>query len=122
MIWFALAISVGLFVLSLKWSRAVETAGNAMGIARHAMAILSDKTLSDDEKERAARESSGKLLLLGLAIAARLVLALAVPALFLGLLVALHLVALSAVAAALESWTFLVASAIVIGAAMVFMK
>jgi hypothetical protein len=118
MTYLAAAISLALFVWSLRWSRAVEAAGSAVALARSAIATLLDATLSDEEKERAARASSLQLGLRAVAILARFALAAAVPLLFLLLLIAARVLSLGALVGLLESWEFIAASSLVIGAAL----
>lgn len=118
MIYIAAALSLALFIWSLRRCGAVERAGGALGMARSAFATLRDATLSDDDKERAARAFSARLLVQGVAILARLGLALAVPLGFLLLLVAGGLVTVASLAAVLDSWVFLAVSTAAVGAAL----
>lgn len=118
MIYLAAALLLALFCWSLRRSGAVESAGNAVGIARSAFATLRDRALSDDEKERAARAFSARLLAQGVAIFGRLALAAALP---LGLVLLLLLggvVSLAALTGVLESWTFLTLSTAAVAAAL----
>ena len=122
MIYLATAVSLVLFVWSLRWSRAVETAGNAVKFARSAMATLFDATLSDDEKERAARASSRRLAIDAVMILARLAMAIAVPLAFFALLIVVRVISLAPLLIMLESWTFIAASTIAIGAALIWQR
>ena len=122
MIYLATAVSLVLFVWSLRWSRAVETAGNAVTFARSAMATLFDATLSDDEKERAARASSRRLAIDAVMILARLAMAIAVPLAFFTLLIVVRVISLAPLLIMLESWTFIAASTIAIGAALIWQR
>ncbi len=118
MSYLAVAIALGLFIWSFRRSRAAESTGSAVLAAKSAMASLLDPALGDEEKERAARASSGKLLMLSASIAARLVLALAVPTIFLAGLIAAKILNLTSIVNILESWPLIVTSTIVIGAAL----
>ena len=118
MIYLAAAVSLALFVWALRWSRAVETAGAAVTQAKSAVAMLRDRTLSDDEKEKRARASSLRLLVQAAAITARLAGALAIPLAFLALLVALNVLSAGPLVAFLESWTFAIVSCIAVVAAL----
>ena len=118
MIYLAAALSLALFVWSLRRCGAVESAGSAVGMARTAFATLRDATLSDDEKERAARAFSARLLVQGVAVLGRLALALALPLGFLLLLLIGGLVSVAALVALLDSWTFLIVSTAAVGVAL----
>jgi hypothetical protein len=106
MTYFALAVSLALFAWGLRRSRAMETALGAIAVARNTTAALLDARLSDAEKERAARNAAGRLLIQAGAILARFALALTAPLAFLALFVALHLVGAAAVLRTLGSWEF----------------
>lgn len=61
-----MSIAVGiaalvLFVVAFRLARIVPVASAAVGQARGALAVLGDRTKSDDEKERAARAAAGVL-------------------------------------------------------------
>lgn len=118
MIYTAAAVSLALFVWALRRSRAVETAGAAVTQAKSAVAMLRDATLSDGEKERRARASSLQLFAQALAIVARLAGALAIPLVFLLLLMALHLLSVGPLLEFLESWKFAVVSSVAVVAAL----
>ena len=122
MIYFAAAVSLALFVWSLRRSRAVETAGSAVRFAKSAMATLFDATLSDEEKERAARASSRRLAVDAVMILARLAVAIAVPVAFFALLIVARVISAAALVAMLESWVFVAASTIAIGTALIWRR
>jgi len=122
MIYLATAVSLGLFVWSLRRSRAVETAGSAVALAKSATAKLLDGSLSDAEKERAARISAARLLVHSAAIPARLALAAMPPLAFLALLVAMGAVDFASLAQVLESWAFLAVSTPVFLAALLWRR
>ncbi|HEX5454336.1 MAG TPA: hypothetical protein VFX06_11130 [Stellaceae bacterium] len=114
----AAAAAVALFAWGLKRVHAVETAAGAIALARRATAILLDASLSDDEKERAARASSLRLLRDAARLLGSLGLAAAVSLGFLALLVWARLVTVAALADAAESWVFLAAATLVAGIAL----
>jgi hypothetical protein len=118
MTYLAAIVSVVLFGFGLKWTRAAETAGDAIAIARSALATLLDARLSDDEKERAARASSLRLVLASARILGGFALAAGTALAFLVVLVATRVVGLAALVAVAESWTFIAFSAIVVTAAL----
>ena len=120
MVYLAVAVSLGLFARSLKWFRAVETAVTAFPFARSAMAALFDATLSDDDKERAAQAACARLLIHATEIIARFALSAAVPLVLLELLIAARLLSSAPLAQVLESWEFMGASAIVVGATLLW--
>jgi hypothetical protein len=116
MIYFAVAVSLGLFVWGLKRSRVIDASASAIGVARRATAMLLDRTVSDAEKERAARAAATRLLRHAGAILARFALAVVAPLAFLALLIALRLIGVASVLRVLESWEFIAASSCVVAA------
>jgi hypothetical protein len=122
MTYLAIAGALALFVWSLKRSRAVEKTSLAVTTARTAMASLLDPSLSDDEKERAARASSLQLFAHSASIALRLAIALAIPTAFLGALIFVKILRLPALISVLESWPMIAASTIAVGAVLLWKR
>lgn len=110
MTYLALAVSVALFVWSLKKSGAIEVAYTAVGTARQGMGKLLEPGLSDEDKERAARQASIVLFGHSASIILRFAAAFAVPVIFLFVLILTGVLARAPLFATLESWPFLIAS------------
>src|SRR5580692_11307397 len=103
MTWFAVAVALGIFAWSLKRSRAMECAGEAVSAARGTMATLLDPALTDEDKERAARNSSLQMFGHAATITVRLALALIVPVAFLAVLVVARILNATILVNTLES-------------------
>jgi hypothetical protein len=122
MTWIAVAVALGIFAWSLKRSRAMECAGEAVSTARCAMATLLDPALTDDDKERAARNSSLQLFGHAAGITLRLALALLVPVAFLAVLVIARILSATALVNTVESWPMILASTIVVIVALLWKR
>lgn len=122
MTYLAAGLAVVLFALGLKWSRAAQSAGSALALAKRAMTTLLDARLSDDEKERVARAASLRLLSAAARILGGFALAAAAALAFLGLAVASRLVGVAALVAVAESWTFLGFSTVVVSTALLWRR
>ncbi len=122
MTWFAVALALGIFAWSLKRSRAMECAGEAVSTARVAMATLLDPALPDEDKERSARASSAKMFGHAATVTLRLAVALLVPLAFLALLVVARILNAASLITTLESWPMIVASTLVVGIALLWKR
>jgi hypothetical protein len=122
MTWFAVAVALGIFAWSLKRSRAMECAGEAVSAARGAMATLLDPALTDEDKERAARNSSLQMFGHAATITVRLALALIVPVAFLAVLVVARILNATILVNTLESWPMILASTIVVTVALLWKR
>ncbi|MGH6875884.1 MAG: hypothetical protein ACREHV_00745 [Rhizomicrobium sp.] len=118
----AIAAALVLFFWSLKRSRAIERTVLAVTTARMAMASLLDSAVSDEEKERTARASSARLFVHSASIALRVALSLAVPTVFLAVLILARILRLTSLIAVLESWPVIAASFLVVGAALLWKR
>jgi hypothetical protein len=108
----ALVIGLVAFVALLKVLRAAEVGGAAVREVRAAVATLSAATLSDAEKERAARRAAGTLFRSFLAIAGIGAVALAAPAAIVWAGSTAGLYTLDRVAEVALGWPFLLASSV----------
>jgi hypothetical protein len=105
-----LAISV---IALLKVLGVIDRAQGAVETSRESFAVLASATASDDEKERAARASAGRLFSAFLAIAARSIAALAAPTLVLWALDRMGVMSLEGALRATVSWPFLLGLVVV---------
>ncbi|MBI3677588.1 MAG: hypothetical protein HY243_13330 [Proteobacteria bacterium] len=119
MTYLAVALSLVALVIGLKLSRAVEVAKRALVSSREGLAVLSDRSLSDSEKERLARRTSLALFAAGGHAALRLILALVFPAVLLGLAVITKLVEPDALFAVLGSWPVMLAGLLAFALAVI---
>jgi hypothetical protein len=120
--WVAAAVALGIFAWSLKLSRAMESAGEAVSTARGAMAALLDPSLTDEDKERSARTTSLRMFGHAATITLRLGLALLVPVVFLAVLVAARILNATSLINTLESWQMILASTIIVTAALLWKR
>jgi len=114
MTWLAAVLALGIFAWSLKRSRAMECAGEALSTARVAMATLLDPALPDEHKERAARSSSMRMFGHAATITFRLTFALLIPVAFLAALIIARILNATSLIATLESWQMILTSTVVI--------
>jgi len=109
----AIFLVVG-FVVVLKIAGLVEKATRVIDISKHAVAILRDPAMSDDDKESAmqshAKQLAGLFLLLTLGGVAAIFLPLAVIWVF----DRLELLSIDAVLHVALSWPFIIATTVVI--------
>lgn len=120
--WFAAAVALGIFAWSLKRSRAMECAGAAVSTARGAMTTLFDPALTDDDKEKAARATSLQMFGHAATITLRLAFALLVPLAFLAVLVTARILNATSLINTLESWPMILASTVVVTAALLWKR
>lgn len=76
----SLALGVVAFVLLLRMTRAPQIGADALAVVRRTVAAMTDRGLSDDEKERLARRASLRLLRCFLQISLSGLVAAAAPA------------------------------------------
>ena len=100
----------------------VRAGSRAIGLSREGAGILRSAEASEEEKEAAARRLSVTLLLQFGSIIGRTLAALLVPAVLLALLDAAGLVSLEGVVEALESWTVILLSLLLIPLLMVRLR
>ncbi len=113
----ATLLTLGVIVL-LKVFGVIGRARATLDISREAFRVLSDSELSDDEKERTAQSSSGKLFVQLVLITAGAAAALAAPTLGVWALDAAGLVSLDGVVRVASSWPFIVAVVVVVTAGL----
>ena len=118
----ALSAGILVFVGLLKAFRAAEAGGAALRTARGALATLSDRSLSDDAKEAAARAAAGRLFRSFLAIAAIGAVALAAPAALVWAGSAGGLYPLESAVELATGWPFLLGSSLLAVAAWLALK
>lgn len=119
MIYVAVVLSLVAFVFGLKFSRAIAVARNALNSSHQGLAMLADRSLSDREKERIARQASLQLFAAGGKAGLRLILALLAPAAVLGLAVLSGLVQPDALWSVLLSWPMMIAGLLAFVAAFI---
>ena len=118
MTWAAADFLVIAFLMILSTLRVVPRAGEVLLRSRAAVAELRSTTLTDEEKERAMRVHSGRLLGLFLVLSGSVLVAVAVPAGVVALLDLAGVLSLDQVLDRLASWQLLVAGT-VLGVAVV---
>lgn len=109
----ALIAGVLVFVALLRVFDAAGVGGRAVRTARAAAATLRDRSLTDDEKERAARTAAMGLFRSFVAIAMIGIVALAAPALLLWAGSAAGFYSMDALVATATGWPFLLGSTLV---------
>lgn len=100
----AAAAAIALFLVLLKSLGVVVQAHRATTVARESMGVLTDATLSDDEKERAAQGASARLFGHFLQITLRSLAALAAPTIVLYAADRFGLVSFNQAIEAMVSW------------------
>lgn len=114
-------VTVALFIVAFRIMKIVTIAASAVATTRETTAIMADRTLGDDAKERAARRASKRLIVLFFNIVLRSTLVLVIPAIALYLFDSLGLVSFGvATAFLLRPDVIAVSAAATIGAAILW--
>ncbi|MEJ1968802.1 MAG: hypothetical protein WDN03_09275 [Rhizomicrobium sp.] len=108
MIYLVAGLSVILFAIGLRAARIPEMGIAALAVAKASFAKLSLPGLSDDERERVARDGAVELFYRFLGLALRLTASLVPPAILAATCAASGLVRSEELAAVLVTWPFVV--------------
>lgn len=111
--WLAASFIVVAFAVLLVRLRVVSSSREVIALSRQAMAVITDQTLTDRDKERRLQAYTGALLKAFLFIVVGSAAAVGVPILLVWALEFTGVLQLNAVLAVTVSWSFLLAATLV---------
>lgn len=114
MITAAAILAVALFVVAFRMAGIVPIAADVVAVSRRAAAVMADRDLDDDAKERQIRAASKGLMVSFLQICLRTAVVLAAPAVCLYAGSLAGLIDLAAVSETLLRWEFILLSTLAI--------
>lgn len=117
-----LLASAALFVALLHFLHVIEISTGVFAKSRQAMAVMSDASLDDDQKERAVRSMTVEMFALFGRIVARLVLAAVPPTLLVWAAIRLQLTSMDLVIDQSTSWLFIAANIALFSLAIILRK